>query len=141
MRSVLIVMSLWLGCLAGRSGIMPVPEGEQAARAADIIDSYHGPRPPSPTRKLRIVYFTPSDRDPAPRYEQRLGAIMEDIHDFYRDGMKRLGFGAKSFAMERDSSGKLIFHLVKGARQDTNFTVWPGRAGTVSAESPNFAKP
>ena len=29
-----------------------------------IIDAYHATRPANPPKKLHIVYFTPSDRDP-----------------------------------------------------------------------------
>ncbi|HEY3913572.1 MAG TPA: NPCBM/NEW2 domain-containing protein [Verrucomicrobiae bacterium] len=129
-----IVMFLSLGCFASQSAILPVPENEQAALALKIIDAYHDPRPATPPRELRLLYYTPSDRDPAPNYEKRLGAIMEDIHDFYRDGMARLGFGPKSFAMEHDGSGKLIIHFVKGTKPDSSFRNSPTRPGTGSDE-------
>ena len=77
----------------------PVLESEQAARALKILDAYHGPRPETPPKKLHIAYFTPSDREPAAGYAQRLDAIMEDVRAFYRDGMERLGFGAKTFTL------------------------------------------
>jgi hypothetical protein len=134
MRTLFVALGLGLGCLTLRSEIAPVPEDQQAALALSIIDAYHNPRPASPPKKLHLLYFTPSDREPAPAYEQRLGAIMEDIHDFYRDGMARLGFGAKSFALDRDGSGKLVIHLVKDTEPDASFGVWPGRAGTGSLE-------
>ncbi|HEX4122322.1 MAG TPA: NPCBM/NEW2 domain-containing protein [Verrucomicrobiae bacterium] len=133
-------MFLWLGCFAARSGVLPIAEDQQAALALKIIDAYDNPRPASPPRKLHIFYFTPSDRDPAPQYEQRLGAIMEDIDDFYRDGMDRLSFGRKGFAMERDSSGKLIIRLVKGHEADAQFTDMPGRPGTGSEAGGDIVK-
>jgi hypothetical protein len=134
MRHLLVVLLLGFGGLTLRSEIMPVPEDKQAAVALGIIDAYHNPRPAIPPRTLHILYYTPADREPAPEYELRLGAIMEDIHDFYRDGMDRMGFGPRSFAMDRDGSHKLIIRLVKGAEPDASFGVWPGRVGTGSPE-------
>jgi hypothetical protein len=108
-------IGLFLTCVVSvMRAVEPIPESEQAARALKILDAYHGPRPETPPKKLHIVYFTPADREPAARYEQRLDAIMEDIRGFYRDGMKRLGFGPKTFAQMRDAEGKLVVHLVKG---------------------------
>ncbi|HWI58399.1 MAG TPA: NPCBM/NEW2 domain-containing protein, partial [Bacillota bacterium] len=63
---------------------------------------------------LHLVYFTPADREPLPRYRERLEAILEDIRAFYREGMERAGFGPKTFDLARDKEGKLVFHLVKG---------------------------
>lgn len=140
MRHSLVALFFGLGCMTLRSDILPVPEEKQAALALSIIDAYHNPRPANSPKKLRIVYFTPSDREPAPEYEQRLGAIMEDIHDFYRDGMQRLGFGPRSFAMERDGSGRLIIRLVKGSEPDASFRTWPGKMGTGSPEGGAMVK-
>jgi len=140
MRGVLIAMLLGLGCFAARPDILPVPEDQQAALALKIIDAYHHPRPATPPRQLRILYFTPSDRGPAPQYQQRLSTIIDDIHDFYRDGMERQGFGPKSFAMERDATGQLIIRVVNGTEPDSSFTDWPGRPGTGSPEGGKMVK-
>ena len=110
----------------------PIPESEQAAQALRIIDAFHGKHPADPPRKLHIVYYTPSDREPAANYDQRLEAILEDIRAFYRDGMVRLGFGPKTFTLPRDEQGKLIIHLVKGKEPESAFTTWPGKkSGSV----------
>src|SRR5579864_7001899 len=86
----------------------PIPESGQAALALKILDAYHGPRPTNSPKKLHVVYFTPGDREPAAKYEQRLEAILEDVRSFYRDGMERLGFGPKTFTLPRDAQGKLV---------------------------------
>src|SRR5690349_9278237 len=105
----------------------PIPEAEQAVQALKIINSFHGERPKNAPKKLHVVYFTPSDREPAAKYEQRLEAILEDIRAFYRDGMERRGFGLKTFTLPRDAQGKLIIHLVKGKEPESAFTTWPGK--------------
>lgn len=122
MRTFLVALMLWvIGGLAVRSEVTPIPEPEQATRAQAMINAYHGQRPPTPPRKLYVVYFTPSDRDPAPEYEQRLGAIIEDIQSFYRDGMERAGFGSKTFPLELGTNGNFIIHLVRGKEPESHY--------------------
>lgn len=116
-------------CGAASSPLVPVPESEQAARALAIIDAYHGTRPPRPPKMLHVVYFTPADREPAAQYEQRLDTILEDIREFYGEGMKRLGFGFKTFPLPRDLQGRLRIHLVKGREPAAAFPRWQGRNG------------
>ncbi len=99
----------------------PIPESEQGPLALKLLDAYHGTRPATSPKKLHVVYFTPSDRDPEPRYRERLDTIMEDIRAFYRDGMARAGFGPKTFDLARDAEGKLIIHLVNGKEPDATY--------------------
>ena len=112
---------------ATSAAIAPIPESDQAAPAGQIIDAYHGSRPADPPKKLHVVYFTPSDREPAADYAQRLELILEDIRRFYGDGMKRLGFGRKTFTLPRDANGKLTIHLIKGKAPESAFPRWIGR--------------
>jgi hypothetical protein len=58
-----------------------------------------------------------------------LEPIVEDIRSFYRDNMERLGFGPKAFPLERDASGRLVIHLVKGKEPEAAFPRWEGRNG------------
>ncbi len=133
MRHVFAVLVFgWIGCSTAWTGDAPVPESEQAAQALKLIDAFHGPRPSNPPKKLHVVYFTPADREPDAKYEQRLEAILTDIQAFYRDGMDRLGFGPKTFPLDRDAQGKLVIHLVKGKEPEKNYTKPDG--GKVSGE-------
>lgn len=123
--------------MAARGAVTPIPEATQAALVQKILTDYYQSHPAASPKVLHVVYYTPADRAPESDYEVRLDAIMEDISAFYRDGMKRCGFGPETFAMERDSAGKLVIHLVKGRRAESEFTVWKGRnnSGTGSLES------
>lgn len=69
---------------------------------------------------LRVVYFTPSDVEPQADYEARLGRIMLDMQAFYRDEMKRLGFGGAVFPLEM-KDGKLKVHVVRGNDDHTQY--------------------
>ena len=136
MRHVFTGSVLWLmGCLTVQPAVVPVPESEQAAPALKLIDAYHGARAAAPPKKLRVVYFTPGDREPVPKYEQRLEAILEDIRAFYRSEMERQGFGPKTFALERDAAGKLILHVVKGKQNKTAYVEsWKDRRRVIGGE-------
>ena len=123
MKQILAVLMLgWISCLAVRPEVAPLAEPKQAAMALSILDSYHGPRPPTPPRRLYVVYFTPADRAPAPQYEQRLTAILRDIQSFYRDGMQRAGFGSETFPLESDTNQNVLIHLVKGQAPEGSYS-------------------
>jgi hypothetical protein len=104
------------------AAVEPVPEADQGRLASSLIDAFHAPRPATPPRKLHVVYFTPSDREPAPRCEERLEGILEDIRAFYRTGMERAGLGPKTFALDRDAQGRLKFHWVKGRHPSNRYS-------------------
>lgn len=86
-------MSFWIGVLLLSLGIAAAP-----------------PEPPP----LRVIYFIPSDRDPLPGYQGRLDRVMTEVQRFYREGMQAAGYGAKTFALERDEEGRLRLYLVQG---------------------------
>ncbi|HSU55521.1 MAG TPA: NPCBM/NEW2 domain-containing protein [Candidatus Dormibacteraeota bacterium] len=116
-------------CSPGKAAVAPIPESEQAARALKIITQFQGTSPSTRPKQLHIVYFTPSDREPAANYQKRLGAILEDIRGFYWHEMNRSGFGQETFTLPRDKDGKLIIHLVKGKEADSEFPRWRERNG------------
>src|SRR5688572_29816097 len=61
---------------------LATPQDEIAAKvpqAKTILDAWQAKDPEKAERKVHIVYWTPADREPAPRYRERLDAIMEDI--------------------------------------------------------------
>jgi hypothetical protein len=80
--------------------------------ARQQISAYHAGQPES-RRVLRVVYFAPSDREPLANYEERLGRILDDVSDFYREGFRRFGQDCGALPLEK-KDGKLVIHLVKG---------------------------
>lgn len=121
--------------LARCSTVAPIPESAQGALALKIIDGYDGQPSASPLKVLRVIYFTPADRDPVPQFEHRLEAILEDLRDFYRDEMMRNGFGPRTFELERDSHGKFIIHLIKGKKAtDVYADQWKDRRKLIGGE-------
>ncbi len=105
------------------------PHAEIAAKvpaALSILDAWQAENPARAERKVHIVYWTPADREPAPRHRERLGAIMEDIRDFYAKEMKRLGFGPRTVRLDYDGDGLLKVHLVKGRKPYSEYDVRSG---------------
>jgi hypothetical protein len=97
--------------------------------ARQQISAYHAGQPES-HRVLRVVYFTPSDRDPLGNYEERLDRILNDVSDFYRDGFRRLGQDCGALPLEK-KDGKLVIHLVKGKLPASAYSY---QSGTITKE-------
>jgi hypothetical protein len=66
-------------------------------------------------RVLRVAYFAPSDREPEPEFQVRLDRVMTNIQAFYREGMRKNGFGPMTFELDRKPDGQLNIIMVKGA--------------------------
>lgn len=128
------VLLLTVSFAAG-AAVEPVPESQQAAMAEKIIEAWRAGRASGPPKRLHVVYYTPSDRQPESDYRVRLEAILEDIRAFYRDGMERSGFGPKTFELDRDAEGRWAPLLVKGKLPESSFTASAGRSGTGSADA------
>lgn len=97
------------------SALTPQQEiAAQAPAARAILDGWQSKDPERAGRKLHIVYWSPSDREPALRYRERLSAIMEDIRKFYATQMERNGFGPRTFDLDHAADGLINIHVVKG---------------------------
>lgn len=78
------------------------------------METWQKQNPEKAERKAHIVYWTPSDREPAARYRERLSPIMEHIRGFYLSEMKRLGFGSRTFSLDVEVDGLVKIHVIKG---------------------------
>ena len=63
---------------------------------------------------LRIVYFTPNDRDPIPGCADRLEKVLEHVREFFRNGMAAAGYGQRTFNLDRKEDGSLRIFVVRG---------------------------
>lgn len=95
-----------------------------AARA--ILDTWQAEDPVRAERDLHVVLWTPSDRDPAPQYSERLNTILHDIQKFYGSEMDRLGFGPRSIRYAESAKGEIKIHLIKGAHPYAHYNVDSG---------------
>jgi hypothetical protein len=99
---------------------------EQAKHILKAIRSWRGEEEKSGGKKLRVVYFRPKDRKPLKEHTKRWDGIMNDIQDFYRTEMKRLGYGKVELGLERED-GMLKLHEVPGnSNDDGSYTYGSG---------------
>lgn len=99
---------------------------KQVPAAVKILNAYHNESPIPCKRTLHIVYWTPSDREPAPAYQERLSRVLLDIQAFYRSEMQRLGFGGRTLALDMEKEGLVRIHLVRGAAPYQQYAVESG---------------
>jgi hypothetical protein len=95
-----------------------------AARA--ILDGWQEKDSERAERRLHIILWTPNDREPAPRYQERLGAILHDIRDYYAGEMERLGFGRRTLKFDEGAEGLPRIHLVRGRGPAANYRTESG---------------
>ncbi len=97
------------------------PDGRALLQAAQrTIAAYHAGQPRG-DGVVRVVYFHPSDRDPLPHYAERLDRVLNDVSDFYRDGMRRFGLASDGLPLER-RNGRLVLHVVRGMQPASGYT-------------------
>ncbi|QJE95451.1 NPCBM/NEW2 domain-containing protein [Luteolibacter luteus] len=109
--------------------LMASPQEEIATKvpqAKAILEAWQSKEPVKAEKKVHIVYWSPSDREPAPQHRERLGAIMEDIRDFYAKEMKTLGFGPLTIRLDYADDGKMKVHEVKSRLPYEKFEVQSG---------------
>jgi hypothetical protein len=99
---------------------------EQVPAALRIRDAYLTSQPVPSQRKLHIIYWTPSDREPIDGYQERLSRVMLDIREFYRTEMNRMGFGDRTFDLDLESDHRVRIHLVKGSEPYARYNVESG---------------
>lgn len=100
----------------------------QVPAALKVIDAYHTAEAVPSKRTLHIIYWTPSDRDPAPHYRERLTRVLFDVRAFYLREMQRLGFGDRTIRLAVDADGLLTVHVVRGSKPYTEYNVQSGSA-------------
>ncbi len=111
----------------------PAPE---VRVALDRLGRFAAGGPPTNSKKLVFVYFTPADREPPPGYRERLARVMTNIQDFYGREMSRHGFEGRGIRFDLDAKGGLIVHDVKGRLPAADYLGRDPRKGyDIRAES------
>lgn len=116
-----------LGCasfVVASSALAATPQEEiatQAPAALAILDGWQKQQPERAERTLHVVLWTPKDREPAPRYRERLSAIFEETRAFYAREMERNGLGPRTIRLAKEADGLLKIHLVRGEEPYANY--------------------
>ena len=68
---------------------------------------------------VRTIYLQPTDAPATPIVKIR--NAMESAQKYYADEMQKHKFGRKTFRLERDNSGKIIIHTIRGRHRANHY--------------------
>ncbi len=106
-------------------------ERDRAAEAWSRLTKVYQDKGSKNTRKLYVVYFTPSDREPYPDYRRRMDHVVRNVSDYYAREMVANGLPPLTFGYETDADGLLKMLMVKGDKPLSGYDKH-GNAGSES---------
>lgn len=98
----------------------------EVARAMSILEAYRKEGAAPVDRELHVVYFTPSDREPAKGWQERTPRIIDHVVDFFARETKRLGLGERKMRVARTADGVVKLHLVRGSGKTEEYQLPSG---------------
>lgn len=101
--------------------VAPPAEDPRVTTAKQILAEYQADAPKN-HRVLHVAYYCPSDRTPAPDYQERLGRVLDDISHFYAEQFRYYGLASEGIPLDKDAQGKLVIHLVKGSHPAAEYS-------------------
>ncbi|MBA2113185.1 hypothetical protein HOV93_03330 [Planctomycetes bacterium FF15] len=76
-------------------------------------------------RKVRLIYFVPTDREPKKGYREKINTLMYFVNETYRYEFRRRGLPDRGLVFQTDDQGTPIVHLVKGKHPATHYNGAP----------------
>lgn len=123
-----IPLAVFMGSIIQSAALTPQEEiAQKVPQARSILEAWKKGDPTDAKRTLHIVYWTPSDREPAAQYRERLTRCMTHIQAFYAAEMKRIGFGDQTINLEMGADKLLKIHLVKAPKPYADYKPSDGR--------------
>ncbi len=113
---VVIALVALVAVCGSETPSVPLPAGLDVARVLALTRAWEDDQPERVTRMLRVVYWTPADREPAPQFRERLTRVMRYTQDFYGNQMAAYGLGRRSVNLELEADGLLKLRVVRGPR-------------------------
>jgi hypothetical protein len=104
-----------------------VPAGVEVERAMALVAAWEDDQPVRAARQLRVVYWTPADREPAPGYRERLTRVMRYTRDFYARQMEAYGLGRRSVNLELAEDGLLKLRVARGPKPFAHYRTESGQ--------------
>jgi hypothetical protein len=111
---ILLSADLALAIESTPLSLAPIPLTVDLERARFLTQTWDSQQPERAERLLRVVYWTPSDREPAPAYRARLTRVMRYMQEFYATQMTSYGLGRRSVNLEMEADGLLKLRVARG---------------------------
>ncbi|QQL45509.1 hypothetical protein [Sulfuriroseicoccus oceanibius] len=133
LKNLIWAATLGAGIVTSASAERAEPTDEMKAKvdgALQRLTLWEQPANPEERRTMKIIYWTPSDREPAPGYRERLSRAMRHIENYYRGEMQRLGLGERTIGLEpaENDPEQVKIHLVTGKKPYSEYNVQSGNA-------------
>ncbi len=90
------------------------PTKADLARARERLAQWESTAAERAPRVMRIIYWTPADREPLADFRPRLTRVMQHIQSFYGTQMASWGFPGRSIQLEVESDAMLKIPVAKG---------------------------
>ena len=74
---------------------------------------------------VRALHFVPKDFKHDPNVEDVFDKRLKEAQQFYADEMERHGFGRKTFKLDTNRAGQVVFHRVKGQFGNAHYATDP----------------
>jgi hypothetical protein len=90
------------------------PTRDDLTRARQRLEAWENTAAQKASRVMRVLYWTPADREPQPEFRARLTRVMQHIQAFYLREMTAWGFPGRTIQLDLAEDGLLRLPVVKG---------------------------
>jgi hypothetical protein len=105
------------------------PTAADVARSKASLTAWENDAPAKAKRLMRIVYWSPADREPQPEFRPRLTRVMQHIQGFYGREMASWGFPGRSIQLDIEADGLMKIYSAKGTLKNAECSEADGSDG------------
>ncbi len=105
------------------------PTAADLARSRALLTTWENETPAKAKRLMRIVYWSPADRDPQPEFRPRLTRVLQHIQGFYGREMASWGFPGRSIQLDLEADGLMKIYQAKGTLKNDECSEADGSDG------------
>jgi hypothetical protein len=95
--------------------LLPIePTMADLERSHAVLKAWEETEPENGKRVMRVVYWTPADREPQPAFRERLTRVMKSVQSFYLREMEAVGFAGRTIGLDVAADGLLNLPIARG---------------------------
>lgn len=70
----------------------------------------------SPPNRIRVVYFVPSDRQPASNYVEKIRVVLAYVENLYQTSLRNHGYRLRELPFEQEQNKEIKIHLIEAEK-------------------------